>query len=132
MNAWGGDESIIAAAEAFDILIYVHTPQGAVTKESMFDNIRLFPINESKVREQKNFCKVTANENTEDNSQKSNAMSLDDCSFAEEQQSENDEKIMEQGNSSDSVEEKYNDTKAMKNLAKTQNKRIVNNFAGGD
>ncbi|KAA6388054.1 MAG: hypothetical protein EZS28_016418, partial [Streblomastix strix] len=32
MNAWGGDESIIAAAEAFEVQIYVHTPQGTVTK----------------------------------------------------------------------------------------------------
>ncbi|KAA6364631.1 MAG: hypothetical protein EZS28_039842 [Streblomastix strix] len=71
-------------------------------------------------------------ENTEDNSYKSNAMSLDDCSFAEEQQFENDEKIMDQGSSNDSDEEKDDDTKAMKNLGKSQNKHIVNNQAGDD
>ncbi|KAA6355904.1 MAG: hypothetical protein EZS28_048569 [Streblomastix strix] len=58
-------------------------------------------------------------------------MSLDDCSFAEEQQSGNDEKILERGSSSD-CEEDDDDMNAMKNLVKTKNKRIVNNLAGGD
>ncbi|KAA6373117.1 MAG: hypothetical protein EZS28_031356 [Streblomastix strix] len=31
MNAWGGDGSIIAAAEAFEVQIYVHIPQETVT-----------------------------------------------------------------------------------------------------
>ncbi|KAA6387355.1 MAG: hypothetical protein EZS28_017114 [Streblomastix strix] len=74
----------------------------------------------------------TQSENTEDNSYRSNAMSLDDCSFADEQQSENDESIMEQKSSNESDDDDDEDMKVMKNLAKMQNKRIVNNLAGGD
>ncbi|KAA6402073.1 MAG: hypothetical protein EZS28_002407 [Streblomastix strix] len=71
-------------------------------------------------------------ENIEDNSYKNNAMSFDYCSFAEEQQSENDEKIIEQGSSNDGDEEKNDDMKAMKILAKSYNMHIVNNKTGGD
>ncbi|KAA6375081.1 MAG: hypothetical protein EZS28_029391, partial [Streblomastix strix] len=71
-------------------------------------------------------------ENTEDNSYKSNAISLYDCSFAEKQQFENDEKIMEQGSSNDGDDEKDDDTNAKKNLEKSYNKHVVNNQAGDD